>query len=635
MNYTDSLDRVTHTPTGHTMHSDTEAIPTVQSANDTNMVIWSLMELLGAADIPGKSFNPDDPESYTLLKKAMDSVYAKLDGPEFSGPPTAPTAPAFDDSRNLATTEYVERAIELHTVNLLSHMTPQERIDFATRPQPLELDLQAAFSRAQAALPNGGYVELPVGVMPASRITILRKCVLRGKGVASSIIRQRAGSNQDFIISENFQVLTGSKLTINDPRVPSWFGLVDLHVDGNRFNATTNPTGNTVGTGVSFYGPAQILGGKVMVRNCAGRGIYTEDSSIASAVWEGQEEGQFENIIVRDNTGDGWLSRGPHNSLCKSITSGFNGGWGFKSEESDEYSGSFDAIGSLHTYGNGRAILPSVRTGASLGAICRIGKLITDGDNLTIEASRVQIQTYRCYNMGAARDGLVWNGHEGFIGAMNGNMWSNSVGRAAVVINGRRNRIGAALISTNNPDNDGFVINGVSTQIDGINISGFNAAGRTALSLNSSKCRITGEITNSSIAFNYVGGASNIVDLEISTDREDQIAVTGGRPGQSDRFSIRSTGYNSGGTSASIMSGAIAMDTTAPQIVTIPHSLLYTPAREQCAMSLLGGSPTSTAYVIAYMQITSTSPTAIVVNYRLVTAGPPGTVARIGIRVAL
>ena len=634
MNYTDSLDRVIHAPTGHTMHTDTAAIPTVQSANDTNMVIWSLMELLKAANLTGKPFNPNDSESYTLLKRALDSIYSKLDSPPFTGEPKAPTAAPFDNSENLATTEYVDRALAIHTVALLDFMTPQERSDFYASPQPATLDLSDAFMRAQLARPSS-YVELPPGVLPASRITVLRKHVLRGCGVAATILKQMPGSNQDFVVSENFDVLTGSNLSIRDPRVPSWFGLADVQVDGNQFNATSNPEGNIRGTGVCFYGPAMILGGKVMVRNCAERGIYTEDANVALGTWEGQEEGQFDNIIVRDNTGDGWLSRGPHNSLCKSITAGFNGGWGFKSEESDVYSGSFDAIGSLHTYGNGRAILPATRIGASLGAICRIGKLITDGDNLTIDANRVQIQTYRCYNMGAARDGLVWNGADGYIGTLNGNMWGQSVDRKAMVITGERNRISSANIATNNPDNDGIVIIGLHTQIEGLTLRGFNGPGRIGVTLQSSKCRIVGEITNTTIGFNYAGGASNTVDLEISTDQEDHIAVTGNRPGVSDRFSIRSTGFNSGGTSASIMSDAIPMDTTAVQTVTIPHSLLYTPAREQCSISLMGGSPTSTAYVIAYMQIASTSATTVIVNYRLATAGPAGTAARIGLRVDL
>ncbi|MFJ2990383.1 hypothetical protein ACIPF8_21160 [Collimonas sp. NPDC087041] len=110
MNYTESLDHVIHGPTGQPMHTDSAAINTVQSAKDTNMGIWSLMELIKAAGLQGRTFNPDDPESYKLLKTALDSVYAKLSSPAFTGKPTAPTPEQFDNSTKLATTEALMRA---------------------------------------------------------------------------------------------------------------------------------------------------------------------------------------------------------------------------------------------------------------------------------------------------------------------------------------------------------------------------------------------------------------------------------------------------------------------------------------------------------------------------------------------
>ncbi|MFJ2990380.1 hypothetical protein ACIPF8_21145 [Collimonas sp. NPDC087041] len=110
MNYTESLDHVIHGPTGQPMHTDSAAINTVQSAKDTNMGIWSLMELIKAAGLQGRTFNPDDPESYKLLKTALDSVYAKLNSPGFTGKPTAPTPERFDNSTKLATTEWANNA---------------------------------------------------------------------------------------------------------------------------------------------------------------------------------------------------------------------------------------------------------------------------------------------------------------------------------------------------------------------------------------------------------------------------------------------------------------------------------------------------------------------------------------------
>ncbi|WP_353191952.1 phage tail protein [Pandoraea pnomenusa] len=77
MDYTTSADNVVHGPTGHRMHSDSVAVPTVWSGNDGNMIIWSLMELLKLANMDGQPFNPDDPDSYTLLRDALLAVFAK------------------------------------------------------------------------------------------------------------------------------------------------------------------------------------------------------------------------------------------------------------------------------------------------------------------------------------------------------------------------------------------------------------------------------------------------------------------------------------------------------------------------------------------------------------------------------
>ncbi|WP_249201234.1 glycine-rich domain-containing protein [Burkholderia cenocepacia] len=87
MDYTSSIDNVVHGATGHRMHSDSIAIPTAWSGNDANMVVWSLMKFLDAAGIAGKAFNPDDPDSYTRLYKAMQALFAPVNSPVFGGNP--------------------------------------------------------------------------------------------------------------------------------------------------------------------------------------------------------------------------------------------------------------------------------------------------------------------------------------------------------------------------------------------------------------------------------------------------------------------------------------------------------------------------------------------------------------------
>ncbi|HGL4259507.1 tail fiber domain-containing protein [Burkholderia dolosa] len=77
MDYTTSIDNVVHGATGHRMHTDSAAVTTAWSGGDANMVIWSLMEILNAAGIEGRAFNPDDKESYTRLRDAVIAVAKK------------------------------------------------------------------------------------------------------------------------------------------------------------------------------------------------------------------------------------------------------------------------------------------------------------------------------------------------------------------------------------------------------------------------------------------------------------------------------------------------------------------------------------------------------------------------------
>ncbi|PRE05918.1 phage tail protein [Burkholderia multivorans] len=110
MDYTTSLDNVVHGATGRRMHSDSIAVPTVWSGNDANMVIWSMMEMLKLANVDGQAFNPDDEASYTRFRDALLKVFAKLDSPDFTGKPTAPTPPLYDATRRIATMEALATA---------------------------------------------------------------------------------------------------------------------------------------------------------------------------------------------------------------------------------------------------------------------------------------------------------------------------------------------------------------------------------------------------------------------------------------------------------------------------------------------------------------------------------------------
>jgi len=483
---------------------------------------------------------------------------------------------------------------------------------------------------------GGGVLTLgPYGIYQADYITLDRSILIKGLGVWVHELRQTPGVNRDFIKSENFDALTGSGLTVNDPRVPSWFGLMDLRVNGNRFNAASNPGGNTSGTGVKFYGPSQLLWGTVMIFGCANIGIYTEDAANASgSSWRAQEEGRFHDVVVMDNGGfAGWHCRGPHNNAARSITCGRNDGWGFYSEETDTYGGSFDSVGLLHTYANGRGVNPAADTGAYIGGIARIDTLVTDGDNLTVAANNVQISKWRAFNLGGTTNSVI-SGQNCQISNFNGAVWAQAENSTGLIITGANCTLNGTLdlnaIGSPRPNN-GVSISGTGHTID-LTIRNFSAAGSTAMTVATTDSEINCKIRNCETGFNYVSGSDNQVRLSIGTSAG-QVPVTGQSPRASDRISIVTRGAVVKSTKASIQSAVVPMDTVLVQSLTIAHGLLYAPDRLKVVPTWMVSSPDTTTHTVAYLEVVSADATNVVIRYKLATAGPAGSVARISINI--
>ena len=509
-----------------------------------------------------------------------------------------------------------------------------------SRPVPSDYgtwDWTPAFEAARITLGSFGGGDLTFGtggVYQARYIHLDRSIVLNGRGVNSTELKQIAGANQDFIKSENFDVLTGTGLTVADSRVPSWMGLKDIRVNGNRYNASTNPKGNTSGVPVKLYGPSMILAGTVLVYDGAGGGLYTEDSTSASGVsWRGQEEGKFGNIICRSNGGfAGWHCCGPHNNKADSIISGFNDGWGFYSEEGALFGGSFDQIGLLHTYANGRSTSPALDTGAYIGSIARIDNLVVDGDNCIMQAPDIQVDKLRPYNIGGMQDGVVINGANCSVQHMDGLVWSSSVGRIAVIVNGDNVMINGVL-NTNNPDNDGVVVNGSGCAVN-VNVKNFSAPGRTGMKLNGIDNDIRGNIRNCAVGFNYQSGTDNRVNLSIVTT-VGQVPVTGLAPRAADRIDIRSRGNTIGGCKTNLKTGLLPMDISTYSIVVVAHGLLYTPDPGAVRINWLTSAPDSSVWDEAMLRVVTTTAPDVVLGYKLASPAPAGTNARIGISIDL
>lgn len=434
--------------------------------------------------------------------------------------------------------------------------------------------IQSALTLAESS--GIGHVWLEGGEYLASQLSIPRFVVLEGMGIGSTSLKQISGSNQDFIVSENFATLTGTGATVTgNVNVPSFFGLRNLRVDGNKAN-------QTAGRGIAFYGPALILD-MVLVHDCFGDNIYTEYSpSIGSTGWQSQEEGLCGTVISRDSGGTGWLFRGPHNSIIGAYLGLYNGEWGFYSEVSELFDGNLDKLGHIHTYANGRNYTPHGDMGQHFGAIARVGTCITDGDNLELAAAQIQIQTWRAANLGGQRDGLVVTGNNCHIGDVNAVVWSSSTGRKAIDVQGERFTIGSGSLTSDNGDNDGLVVTGNDCDIN-LFIQGFSGTGRKGIDYSASRGNIRGKVVGCATGFNYTAGANNKIDLEITTNTG-QLAVAGSSPASSDTFDIHASGTgqvgrtrNFTGTSPAA-SNQVDLTVTTVQTLTIAHGLLYVPS---------------------------------------------------------
>lgn len=496
-------------------------------------------------------------------------------------------------------------------------------------------DWGSAITAASAALSaaGGGVVALPPGTLTFDQCVLHRRTLLAGAGAGATCLRQRNGANRDFIVSENFAALTGSGRTLAEtPLCPSFLGLANLRIDGGRRTAA-NPAGNVSGRAVAFYGAAILFQGSVLVHDGAGGGLHTEYGvGLGSTGWEGQEEGDFGSVTVRDCGGPaGWLFRGPHNTRISRIVACYNDGWGFRSEGLP-YDGGIDYIGAIHTYANGRGAAQAADTGLHLGAIARIGMMMTDGDNAEIAASGVQISVARCYNAGGAMDGLIVSGNNVAIGHLNLEGWPRSAGRALVRWTGGHGSLGGLTLTTGGPDNDGLVIDGAEGNFANLDIRGCSAAGRAGLRNNASGNRISGRVSGCAIGFQQAAGQSNTcVALTIGT-AAGQRAVAGASPNATDIFEIRAHGPGQAGrTFCAVQTAAFAADDTTPGTITVAHGLLYPPARQAVALTLLQSAPDSAAIDLAYLRVNAVDATNVTIGYRFNTPAPSGTRVRVGV----
>ncbi|KWK63316.1 hypothetical protein [Burkholderia stagnalis] len=492
-----------------------------------------------------------------------------------------------------------------------------------------DADHTEAFVRATNYLKTrgGGIIECPGPLYVARGITVPRFVLIEGRGAGATELRCAGGVNTDFITSESFAALTGSGLdVVGDARVPSWFGLRALRVNGNR-------DGNTQGRGVAFYG-ANIIIDDVLIQKAAGDGLYTEYAASISGLgdWRAQEEGYVRNLVVRENGGVGWRNRGPHNVHMDNIVGCLNDDWGYVSEiAAGVYNGAPTYCSVLHCYSNDMKWTPDtgrVRRNMYIGVNMSCALLVVDGGHCEVRGSSSLIAIVKQYFGGQGGDALLLSGSDIKVGTHYGIMRNDSVsqGSAVLRISGNYNQIGTSQVLGTLNRFDGVIITGVGNTINDL----IARECRTGLTVTGSQNRVRGLLIRNANGFRYqrptdVYGGYNRIELRIYHNTAGATYVSGDAPiADRDVFDVQANGLPEGSkaTRSLFQVGALPIDTDVAQYVTIPHRLLW-PCRTRDVRVTMTGLSVAPAQ-FAYCRVRTVTDTEIEFSYRCNAASSPG-----------
>lgn len=173
---------------------------------------------------------------------------------------------------------------------------------------------------------GGGTVVFDAGTF-VGNFVIRPKVRLVGVG-AATVLKAKAGSNDDVIKGANFASLTGKTKETGDYALGAYeVELADMVIDGNK-------SANSSGYGVRIWGRAPRTTGVVVIRNCKSGGLWTEFTEVDSFADPTQVlEGSFDTLSIQNCDGHGWTLRGPHDTVVKKCEIWGCTGWAVRVEQ--------------------------------------------------------------------------------------------------------------------------------------------------------------------------------------------------------------------------------------------------------------------------------------------------------------
>ena len=257
-------------------------------------------------------------------------------------------------------------------------------------------DDAAAINAAQNALSSagGGILFWPPGTYLTKSILVLYSNIIwQGSGIDVSIIKADSSMTTDMIATNGFYGLTGTNSTAGIYK----FGLRDIGINGNK--AARGAAGNCL----VIYGYDYFLN-NVIIYNAPLDGMYSEWGTSPGAPSNASPAGDFmESSLCRvkffNNTRDGLVFNGPHDTQINNLLTYNNGRYGAWFGQSANYSGSATVLNSFHAYGNGSwgakidtAIvgveIQSETNGFGFGGT---GGIVVTSPNGSLAASEVQV----------------------------------------------------------------------------------------------------------------------------------------------------------------------------------------------------------------------------------------------------
>lgn len=180
--------------------------------------------------------------------------------------------------------------------------------------------VQAALDAANAA--GGGIVRLPNGTYLVSTLTFYANLAIRGESYHATVIKQKANTTGDLLVSKDFATLT---LTGSLSGGIGGFTLDNFCLDGNKANQTAP------NRCLAIYG-YDFTVTDVHVRNAKGEGVYSEWGDFGGpSLPDKSMEARWRGLKVHDCDGWGWHNRGPHDSTADGVILWSNKGgnyWG-------------------------------------------------------------------------------------------------------------------------------------------------------------------------------------------------------------------------------------------------------------------------------------------------------------------